>query len=74
MIHDTQSAKILHKENGCNIYVIMKTMCSSGYQYNGFMASHALGEIMHGYAMLVPMNKRFLNKQERSNFTKARWA
>ena len=25
------------------IYVIMKTMCPSGYHHNGFVATHALG-------------------------------
>ena len=32
------------------IYVIMKTMCSPGYHQNGFVATHALGHMMYGYA------------------------
>ena len=40
------------------IYVIMKTMCPLGYHQNGFMATHALGHMMYGYKLLVPMNQR----------------
>ena len=44
MIHDTQSAQILQKQDyGRNIYAIMKTMCSPGYHHNNFVATHALG-------------------------------
>ena len=43
-------------------YVIMKTMCPPGYHHNGFVATHALGHIMYGYTLLVPMNQRVLNK------------
>ena len=43
---DTQSAEISQKQDGHNIYVIMKTMCPPGYHRNGFMATHALGHIM----------------------------
>ena len=32
-----------------HIYVIMKTMCPPGYHHNGFVATHALGHMMHGY-------------------------
>ena len=42
MIHDTQSAQILQKQDERNIYLIMKTMCPPGYHYNGFVATHAL--------------------------------
>ena len=45
-----------------NIYAIMKTMCPPGYHHNGFVATHTLGHMMHGYTLLVPMNKRMLNK------------
>ena len=45
MIHDTQSAQILKKQDERNIYVIMKTMCPPGYHHNGFVATHALGHI-----------------------------
>ena len=40
----------------------MKTMCPPGYHHNGFVATHALGHIMYGYTLLVPMNQRVLNK------------
>ena len=30
------------------IYVIMKTMCPPGYHHNGFVATHALGQMMYG--------------------------
>ena len=45
----------------------MKTMCPPGYHHNGFVATHALGHMMYGYTLLVPMNQRVLNKQ--SNHT-----
>ena len=40
----------------------MKTVCPPGYHDNGFMATHAFGHMMYGYTLLVPMNKRVLNK------------
>ena len=55
MIHDTQSAQISQKQDERNIYVIMKTMRPPGYHHNGFVATHALGNMMYGYTMLVPM-------------------
>ena len=48
MIHDTQSAQISQKQDGRNIYVIIKTMCPPGYHHNGFVATHALGHMMYG--------------------------
>ena len=41
----------------------MKTMCPPGYQHNGFVAIHALGHMMYGYTLLVPMNQRVLNME-----------
>ena len=38
-----------------DIYVIMKTMCPPGYHHNGFVATHALGHMIYGYTLLVPM-------------------
>ena len=35
----------------------MKTMCPSGYHHNGFVATDALGHMMYGYTLLVPMNQ-----------------
>ena len=40
MIHDTQSAQISQKQDGRNIYVIMKTMCPPGYHHNGSVAEY----------------------------------
>ena len=34
-----------HRSKMDLIYVIMKTMCSPGYYYNGFVATDALGKI-----------------------------
>ena len=69
MIHDTQSAQISQKQDERNIYVIiyviMKTMCPPGYHHNGFVATHALGHMMYGSTLLVPMNQRVLNKQSK---------
>ena len=28
----------------------MKTMCPPGYHHNGFVATHALGQIMYGWS------------------------
>ena len=28
----------------------MKTMCPPGYHHNGFVATHALGHMMYGWA------------------------
>ena len=28
-------------------------MCPHGYQHNGFLATHALGHMMYGYALWV---------------------
>ena len=53
MIHDTQSAQISQKQDERNIYVIMKTMYSPGYHHNGFVATHALGQMMYGYMMYM---------------------
>ena len=53
MIHDTQSAQISQKQDGHNIYVIMKTMCPPGYHHNGFVATHALGHMMYGLYIYV---------------------
>ena len=41
----------------------MKTMCLPGYHLNGFVETHALGHMMYGYTLLVPMSQRVLNKQ-----------
>ena len=40
----------------------MKTMSPPGYHHNGFVATHALGHMMYGYILLVPMNQRVFSK------------
>ena len=37
-------------------------MCPLGYHHNGLVTTHALGHMMYGYTLLVPMNQRVLNK------------
>ena len=37
-------------------------MCPSGCHHNGFVATDALGHMMYGYTLLVPINQRVLNK------------
>ena len=56
-VHKTHRSKM-----SVNIYAIMKTMCPPGYHHNGFVATHALGHMMCGYTLLVPINQRMLNK------------
>ena len=41
-LRKTQIAQVSQKEDGCNIYAIMTTMCPSVYHNNGFVATHAL--------------------------------
>ena len=40
----------------------MKTMCPPGYHHNVFAVTHALGHMMYGYTLLVPMNQKVHNK------------
>ena len=40
----------------------MKPMCPPSYHHNGFVANYALGHMVHGYTLLVPMNQRVPNK------------
>ena len=47
--HDTRSAQISQRQEGCNIYAIMKTVYSPDYYHNGFVATHVLGHIMYGF-------------------------
>ena len=48
MIHDTQSAQISKKQDGRNVYVIMKTMCHHGYLHNSFVTTHELRHMTYG--------------------------
>ena len=54
--------QITQKHVHRNMYAIMKTMCPPSYHHKGFVATHALGHMMYGYTLLVPMNQRELNK------------
>ena len=65
MIHETPNAQISQKQDERNIYVIMKRMCPRDYHHNGFVATHALGHMMYGSTLLVPMNQTVLNKQSK---------
>ena len=38
------------------IYAIVKATCLPGYHHSGFVATHALGHMMYGYTLLLPMN------------------
>ena len=49
----------------------MKTMCPLGCHHNGCVATHALGHMMYGYTLLVPMNQILLNKLSKENIIKA---
>ena len=40
----------------------MKSMCSSDYYHNGFVATNAIGYMMFGYTLLIPMNQRMISK------------
>ena len=67
MIHDTQSVQISQKQDGRNIYAIMKTMCPPGYHHNGFVATHVPGHMMYSYTLVVPMYQRVLNKPSKEH-------
>ena len=43
----------------------METMCLPGYHHNSFVETHALGHMMYGFTLLVPMNQRLLKKQSK---------
>ena len=45
----------------------MKIICPPSYHHNGFMATPALGHMMYGYALLVPMAQRAFNKLSKTH-------
>ena len=46
-----------------------------GYHHNGFVATHALGHMMYGYKLLVPMNQRVLSKLSKEyNISGHKWS
>ena len=55
--HDMQSAQVSQKQDGSDIYAIMKIMCPPGYHHNGFVATHALERMMYtsAWVHLYPM-------------------
>ena len=44
------------------IYIYIYNHENNGYHHNDFVATHALGHMMYGYTLLVPMNQGVLNK------------
>ena len=62
MIHDTQNVQISQKQDGCNIHLIMKIMFPPSYYHNDFVATEALGYMMYGYTLLVPVTQRVPDK------------
>lgn len=50
-------AQISKKQDGCNMYVIMKIMCPPGFHHNGFVTTHALGHKMFSssYAQVLEL-------------------
>ena len=66
-------------EDGRNIYAIMKTVCPFGYHNNDLVATHALGYVIYGCMLLVPMNVKSAQvisdprHTECTNLTDTRW-
>ena len=63
MIQDTQGALKSQKQDGRNIYSVMKTMCPPGYHHNGFVATHALGHMMYVQLHIAGTLLNKLNKE-----------
>ena len=61
-MHNTQTALISQKQDGRNIYAIMKKTGHPAYHHTGFVDTHALGHMMYCYKLLVAMNQKVLNK------------
>ena len=49
------------------VCIYIKTMYPPCYHHNSFVATRALGHMMHGYTFLVSMNQRLLNKQSKEH-------
>ena len=47
-----QSAQVSQKQDGSDIYAIMKIMCPPGYHHNGFVVTKALGHIVNNVAIV----------------------
>ena len=50
----TEKSQISQKQDGRNIYAIMKTMRPPGYHHNGFVATHSLEHMMFGLNRKTP--------------------
>ena len=44
-----------------DIYIYMQSR-NYIYQHNSFVSTHALGHLMYGYILLVPMTQKVLKK------------
>ena len=52
----------------------MKTICLPGNHHNDFVATHALGYMMYGYTLLVPVNQKVFNKVSKEhNISGHKW-
>ena len=49
------------------VCIYIKTMYPPCYHHNSFVATRALGHMMHGYTFLVSMDQRLLNKQSKEH-------
>ena len=44
-------------------------MCPTAYHHNGIVETHALGHMMYGYTLLVPMNQSCRDNREGTLFS-----
>ena len=50
-------------------------MCPSSYHHNGFVATHALEQMIYRYTLLIPMNQKVLNKlRKEHNVSDHKWS
>ena len=69
MLDDTQCAQMSQKQDGRNVYAIMKIMFPHGYHHSGFVATHAIGHSMYGYTLLVSVSQTVLIKLSKERST-----
>ena len=75
VIHNTRSSSISQKQDGHNLYVIMKILCPPGYHHNVFVATHTIGHMIEGYRLLLLMNQRLLYKPVKErNVSSHKWS
>ena len=46
------------KQDERNIDGVIKILSTPSYHHNGFTATYELGDMMYGYALVVPINQR----------------